>query len=342
MHTLVAGGAGYIGSHMVKQLLQAGHHVVTYDDLSSGHRDAVLGGELVDGNIRDTERLARTLREYEIDAVLHFAARIEVGESVRRPDLYYQTNVGGSRSLLDAMRAAGVGQLVFSSTAAVYGEPEDVPIPEDHPKRPGNPYGASKWMVERMLADEAAAFGLRSVALRYFNAAGADPEGELGERHDPETHLIPLVCQAAAGRRPAITVFGRDYPTPDGTCLRDYIHVHDLCSAHLTALEYLAAGGTTSAFNLGYGVGTSVQEIIDQVERVSGIRVPVEEGPRRAGDPARLVADASRAREVLGWRPAYDDLERIVADAWRWERAHFGGGVHVAPATGAGMAHAAT
>ena len=322
MRVLVAGGAGYIGSHMVKQLLASGHHVVTYDDLSSGHRDAVLGGVLVEGDIRDTERLAHTLAEFEVEAVMHFAARIDVGESVRRPDLYYQTNVLGSRSLLDAMQQADVDQLVFSSTAAVYGEPEAVPIAEDHPCQPTNQYGASKWMVERMLSDEASAFGLRSVALRYFNAAGADPEGELGERHDPETHLIPLVCQAASGRRSVISVFGRDYPTPDGTCIRDYIHVADLCNAHLRALEYLEQGGEGAAFNLGYGVGTSVQEIIDTVESVTGVRVPVEEGARRAGDPARLVADPARAREQLGWHPCHDDLRRIVADAWRWEREH--------------------
>lgn len=320
MRVLVTGGAGYIGSHMVKMLLGAGHGVVTYDDLSAGHRDAVVGGSLVEGDIRDTEHLAATLREHEIEAVMHFVARIDVGESVRRPDLYYGTNVVGTRCLLDAMAAAGIDRLVFSSTAAVYGEPEHAPIAEDHPKHPGSPYGASKWMAEQMLADEAAAFGLRSVSLRYFNAAGADPDGELGERHDPETHLVPLVCQAASGRRPSITVYGRDYATADGTCVRDYIHVHDLCSAHLRALEYLERGGETTAFNLGYGVGTSVQEIIDAVERVAGVEVDVEEGARRPGDSARLVADSTRAREILAWTPERADLDTIVADAWRWER----------------------
>lgn len=322
MRILVTGGAGYIGSHMVKTLLRAGHDAVVYDDLSAGHRDAVSGAGLVEGDIRDVGRLTETLRTRRIEAVMHFAARIDVGESVRRPDLYYQTNVHGSRCLLDAMRAAGVDRLVYSSTAAVYGEPETIPIPEDHPLRPTNPYGASKCMVERMLADEDAAFGLRSASLRYFNAAGADPEGELGERHDPETHLVPLACQAAAGRRASITVYGRDYPTPDGTCLRDYVHVQDLCAAHLKALEYLAGGGATDAFNLGYGHGTSVQEVIDSVRAVSGRALTVDDGPRRAGDPARLVADPARARRVLGWTPARADLGTIVADAWRWELEH--------------------
>lgn len=322
MRILVTGGAGYIGSHMVKTLLRAGHEVVAYDDLSAGHRDAVLSAELVEGDIRDVERITDTLRARRIEAVMHFAARIEVGESARRPDLYYHVNVHGSRCLLDATRAAGVDRLVYSSTAAVYGEPETIPIPEDHPLRPTNPYGASKWMVERMLADEDAAFGLRSASLRYFNAAGADPEGELGERHDPESHLVPLACQAASGRREAITVFGRDYPTPDGTCLRDYIHVQDLCAAHLEALEYLAGGGATDAFNLGYGLGVSVQEILDTVQKVSGRELTVQNGPRRPGDPAHLVADPARARRLLGWTPKRDDLETIVADAWRWEIEH--------------------
>lgn len=333
MRILVTGGAGYIGSHMVKTLLRAGHEVVAYDDLSSGYRDAVLGAELVEGDVRDVERVTATLRARRIEAVMHFAARIEVGESARRPDLYYHVNVHGSRCLLDALRAAGVERLVYSSSAAVYGEPETVPIAEDHPLRPTNPYGTSKCMVERMLADEDAAFGLRSVSLRYFNAAGADPEGELGERHDPETHLVPLACQAASGRREAITVYGRDYPTPDGTCLRDYIHVQDLCAAHLAALEYLADGGTTDAFNLGYGHGTSVQEIIDTVRAVSGRALTVEDGPRRPGDPARLIADPARARRVLGWTPNRDDLETIVADAWRWEIEH------LAPAAAPGAHH---
>lgn len=319
MRILVTGGAGYIGSHMVKALLQAGHEVVTYDNFSTGHRDAVLGGHVVEGDVRDTPRLEQTLRAHKIDAVIHFAARSLVGESVGYPDLYYRTNVGGTRALLDAMRAAGAEQIVFSSTAAVYGEPAYTPIPESHPKQPVNPYGATKAMVERMLADEAAAFGTRSVALRYFNAAGADPEGEIGERHDPETHLIPLACQAASGRRERIKVFGRAYPTPDGTCLRDYIHVTDLCAAHLRALEYLAAGGATDAFNLGYGRGVSVKQVLDTVERVSGVSLVVDEGKRREGDPVQLIADPRRAADALGWVPQRDDLKTIVADAWRWE-----------------------
>lgn len=320
MNVMVTGGAGYIGSHLVKALLRAGHHVVTYDDLSTGHRDAVVGGHLVEGDVRDTGRLAQTLREFDVEAVVHLAGRSGVGESIEHPDLYYSINVAGSGSVLDAMRTTGVHRLVFSSTVAVYGEPDPVPVTDDHPARPLHPYGITKWIAERMLADHAAAFGTRSVTLRYCNAAGVDPEGELGERHAPETHLVPLACRAASGRCASITVFGRDYPTPDGTCLRDYIHVEDLCSAHLRALEYLEAGGESAAFNLGYGRGVSVREVLDTVERLAGVRLEVEEGPRRRGDPARLVAEATRAREALGWRPRHDDLEKIVADAWRRER----------------------
>lgn len=321
MNVLVTGGAGYIGSHMVKMLARAGHTVVTWDDLSAGHRDAVLHGEFIQGDVREHERLAQTLHAHAIDAVMHFAARIEVAESVRAPGLYYDNNVGGSLALLAAMREAGVGRLVFSSTAAVYGEPESVPVTEDHPLRPANPYGASKAMVERMLTDLSAAGDLRAVSLRYFNAAGAEPEGELGERHDPETHLIPLACRAASGRLAAIGVFGRDYPTPDGTCIRDFVHVQDICSAHLAALDYLADGGETVALNLGTGEGASVQSVIDTVGQVTGRELRIEEGPRRPGDPARLVADPGRARELLGWTPRFSALEQVVADAWRWELA---------------------
>lgn len=319
MRVLVTGGGGYIGSHMVKLLARNGYEVVTYDDFSTGHRDAVIAGDTVEGDIRDYDRIVQTLRHYAIEAVIHFAARSLVGESLTAPDLYYRINICGSRTLLDAMRSAGVGTLVFSSTAAVYGEPATVPIDEDAPRAPVNPYGRSKHMVECMLGDEARAFGLRAVSLRYFNAAGADPEGELGERHDPETHLVPIACQAAAGRRRGITIFGRNYDTADGTCVRDYVHVADLCEAHLCALRYLAAGGASTAINVGYGCGASVQQVIEAVERVSGARITVEEGARRTGDPARLIAEPARAARVLGWAPKRDRLDEIVADAWRWE-----------------------
>jgi len=319
MRVLVTGGGGYIGSHMVKLLAGNGYDVVTYDDFSTGHRDAVVTGDIVVGDIRDRDRITETLRNHAIEAVIHFAARSLAGASLDAPDLYYQVNTCGSRALLDAMRSAGVDTLVFSSTAAVYGEPAAVPISEDAPKCPLNPYGSSKRMVECMLADQARAFGLRAISLRYFNAAGADPDGEVGERHDPETHLIPIACQAASGRRSAMTVFARDYDTADGTCVRDYVHVADLCDAHLCALRYLADGGAPTAVNVGYGRGASVQEVIDTVERVSGATIAVEEGMRRAGDPARLIADPARARQVLGWVPQRERLDEIVADAWRWE-----------------------
>ncbi|MEQ1767644.1 MAG: UDP-glucose 4-epimerase GalE [Methylotenera sp.] len=319
MKVLVVGGAGYIGSHMVKMLLANGHEVVTFDNLSGGHRDAVLGGKFVFGDLADTEALDKVFTEYKPQAVMHFASFIQVGESVRRPDIYYRNNFSNTLNLLDAMVTHGVKHFIFSSTAAVFGEPDYVPIDEAHPNRPVNPYGRSKWMVEQVLADYDLAFGLKSVCLRYFNAAGADPEGQLGERHDPETHLVPLILQAASGRRTEIQVFGRDYDTPDGTCVRDYIHIVDLCSAHLLALEYLVNGGGSERFNLGNGAGFSVQQVIDTVEKVTGRKVKVVDGPRRAGDPARLVADATRARAQLGWKPVFDDLEAIVAHAWAWE-----------------------
>ncbi len=316
---LVVGGGGYIGSHMVKMLARRGHDVATLDNFSTGYRDAVVAGRLIEGDLADRDGLDRTLREGAFDAVMHFASYIQVGESVREPGKYYRNNVFHTLNLLDAMVAHGVGQFIFSSTAAVFGEPQYVPIDEAHPRAPINPYGASKLMVERILADYDVAYGLRSVSLRYFNAAGADPEGELGERHDPETHLIPLVLQAAAGRRPAIQVFGTDYDTPDGTCIRDYIHIEDLCAAHLLALEKLAAGVPSAAYNLGNGTGFSVREVITTAERVTGRAIPVDVAPRRAGDPARLVADSRAARAALGWVPAHPDLDSIVAHAWAWE-----------------------
>jgi UDP-glucose 4-epimerase len=317
---LVVGGAGYIGSHMVKMLARAGHEPTTLDNLSTGYRDAVVAGRLVEGDLADRACLDRTFAAGGFEGVMHFASFIQVGESVRDPGKYYRNNVSHTLNLLDAMVAHGVPAFIFSSTAAVFGEPRYVPIDEAHPQAPINPYGASKLMVERMLADYERAHGLRSVALRYFNAAGADPEGALGERHDPETHLIPLVLQAAAGRRAAIQVYGTDYDTPDGTCIRDYIHVEDLCSAHLAALERLAAGAPGAAYNLGNGQGFSVREVIAAAERVTGVPIPVEYAPRRGGDPARLVADARAARAALGWAPRYPGLDTIVAHAWNWER----------------------
>lgn len=320
MKVLVVGGAGYIGSHMVKMLLFNGHEVLTFDNLSNGYRDAVLGGEFVHGDLADLAALDNVFHQYKPQAVMHFASFIQVGESLRRPDIYYRNNFSNTLNLLDTMVAYEVKHFIFSSTAAVFGEPNYVPIDEVHPNHPVNPYGRSKWMVEQILADYDYAFGLKSVCLRYFNAAGADPDGQLGERHDPETHLIPLILQAASGRRSEIHVFGRDYDTHDGTCVRDYIHIVDLCSAHLLALEYLARGGISEQFNLGNGEGFSVQQVIDTVERVTGRKVNVVDGPRRGGDPARLVADSTRARAKLGWKPVFTDLEAIVQHAWAWER----------------------
>lgn len=319
MNILVVGGAGYIGSHMVKMLLAAGHQVVTLDSLVGGYRDAVLGGEFVLGDLADTALLGDLFRQHRFDGVMHFASFIQVGESVREPAKYYRNNVTNTQNLLEAMVAHGVRNFIFSSTAAIFGEPRYTPIDEKHPAAPINPYGHSKLMVEQMLADFDSAYGLKSVCLRYFNAAGADPDGELGERHEPESHLIPLILQAASGRREAISVFGRDYPTADGTCIRDYIHIVDLCDAHMRALEQLAAGGESAAYNLGNGNGYSVQQVIDVAERVSGRSIKVIEAPRRAGDSAVLVADSTLARRVLGWQPRFGDLDAIVGHAWTWE-----------------------
>jgi UDP-glucose 4-epimerase len=332
MNILVVGGAGYIGSHMVKMLAERGHHVVVYDNLSTGFREAVPCAEFIKGDLADAEALRRALALTRPDAVMHFASCIQVGESVQRPDRYYLNNVANTINLLNAMVAQNVKHFIFSSTAAIFGEPEYLPIDEAHPAKPLNPYGKSKWMVEQALADYDRAFGLRSVCLRYFNAAGADPSGLLGERHEPETHLIPLVLQAAAGRRSHIQVFGRDYDTPDGTCIRDYIHVVDLCAAHLLALDRLAAGGDSACFNLGNGAGFSVQQVVDAAERVTGRPIPVRDATRRAGDPARLVADAARARTELGWQPRYADLAVIIEDAWRWERSMANLGARLASA----------
>lgn len=319
---LVIGGAGYIGSHMVKLLLRAGYRVTVLDDLSGGFRDAVPQGLLVEGSIADTNLLQGLFAQTRFAAVMHFASFIQVGESMTNPAKYYANNVASTLVLLDAMRHANVDKFIFSSTAAIYGDPAYSPIDELHPKQPINPYGRSKWMIEQVLDDYGSAYGFKSVCLRYFNAAGADPEGTLGERHQPETHLIPLILQAAAGRRAAISVFGSDYDTPDGTCIRDYIHVSDLCDAHLLALRHLLDGKESLRLNLGNGQGFSVSEVIAAVRRVTGRDFAVKQEPRRAGDPPRLVADARQARAALGWQPNFAELDGIIADAWRWEQQH--------------------
>ncbi len=322
-NVLVAGGAGYIGSHACKALAEAGYTPVAYDNLSFGHSAAVRWGPLVEGDIADVELVRKTIRDHRIGAVMHFAAFTYVGESMTEPQKYLRNNVVNALALLDAMRAEGVGRIVFSSTCATYGTPQAVPIAEDHPQEPINPYGDSKLMVEKALRWYGEAYGLGWMALRYFNAAGADPLGRIGEDHQPETHLIPLVIAAALGRRPAIDVFGTDYPTPDGTAIRDYIHVDDLAQAHVKALAHLEAGGPSTALNLGTGRGYSVREVIAAVERIGGRPVPVREAPRRAGDPPGLVAAPALAERLLDWR-AGADLDRIVETAWNWHLATAG------------------
>ena len=323
MNLLVVGGAGYIGSHMVKLLASLSHEVTVYDNLSGGYRDAVVDGKLVEGDLADRHSIEQLFDAERFDAVMHFASFIDVGESVRDPARYYRNNFTHTQNLLDAMVSHGIEHLVFSSSAAVFGEPEYSPIDDYHPKRPINPYGKSKLMVEQMLEDYDKAYGLKSVALRYFNAAGADVDGELGERHDPETHLVPLVLQAASGRRESISIFGNDYQTADGTCVRDYIHVQDLCDAHILALDYLRASGASAQFNLGNGQGFSVKQVIDCASEVTGMSIRTKIEQRRPGDPAVLVADASRARSELGWQPDLSSLERVIGTAWQWEQSFF-------------------
>ena len=320
MNILIIGGAGYIGSHMVKRLLASRHAVTILDNLSMGYRDAVLGGEFIQGDIGDRTLLDKIFFEHKFDAVLHFASFIQVGESVKKPDIYYQNNLSNTINLLNAMTAGGVKHFIFSSTAAIFGEPSYTPIDEAHPKLAINPYGRSKWMVEQILEDYDHAYGLKSVCLRYFNAAGADPDGDLGERHEPETHLIPILLQVASGRRERASVFGTDYPTPDGTCIRDYIHVMDLCDAHISALSYLRDHKLSGRFNLGNGNGFSVAQVIDAVESVTKKSLSIDYVERRLGDPAILVADATLARSTLGWHPQYNDLETIVRHAWNFEQ----------------------
>jgi len=318
MKVLVTGGAGYIGSHTCKCLASAGHVPVVFDDLSQGHEWAVKWGPLERGSLNDSARVAEALAHHQVNAVVHFAASALVGESMTNPGKYFRNNALGTFTLLEAMQAAGVGTIVFSSTCATYGDPVRIPIDETHPQVPVNPYGESKLMVEKMLRWYGEAHGLRWIALRYFNAAGADPDGEIGEDHDPESHLIPLVIGGTLGTRPPVKVFGTDYPTPDGTAVRDYIHVVDLADAHLRALDRLGAGTPSQAINLGTGRGHSVREVIDTVTRASGKTAPFAVAPRRPGDPPELIADPSRARDVLGWTPRYPELGTIVAHAWKW------------------------
>jgi UDP-glucose 4-epimerase len=320
---LVTGGAGYIGSHAVLQLKQAGYNVVVLDNLVYGHRDIVeqvLQVEFVEGDTNDRPLLDQLFARYPIAAVMHFAAYAYVGESVQDPDKYYRNNVIGTLTLLEAMLAANVKQFVFSSTCATYGVPKTVPIPEDHPQNPINPYGMTKLMVEHILSDFDGAYGLKSVCFRYFNAAGADPAGQLGEDHQPETHLIPLVLQTALGLRESVAVFGTDYPTDDGTCIRDYIHVTDLASAHVLGLEYLLKGGQSDRFNLGNGSGFSVKDVIETARRVTGREIKVVEQDRRPGDPPALIGSAEKARTILGWQPQYGDLNEIIRHAWSWHQ----------------------
>ena len=321
MNVLVVGGAGYIGSHAVRQLMDAGHNVTVYDNLSRGHRRAVPDGMLVEGDLGDRDRVYSTLKEKKIDAVMHFAAFAQVNESVRDPALYYRNNVIAAIELLDAMREANVSKIVFSSTTATYGEPDVVPIPETTPQEPINPYGFTKLVFEKALADYASAYGFAYAALRYFNAAGARPDGTIGEDHDPETHLIPIILEVAMGQREKITIFGDDYPTPDGTCIRDYIHIDDLGDAHLRALDRLESGKGICV-NLGTGRGTSVREIVDACREVTGHPIPEVMGERRAGDPPELIADARMAQQVLGWQPQYTDVKSIIETAWNWHKSH--------------------
>jgi UDP-glucose 4-epimerase len=326
---LVTGGAGYIGSHAVKALARAGFTVVVYDNLRAGHRAAIdaIAAErpgrvtLTQGDIRDTERLAETLRQSGAKAVMHFAALLSVGDSVTDPVGYYNNNVGGTLSVFDAMVAAGVRHLIFSSTAAVFGDPIETPITEDHPKMPINAYGETKLAIERALPHFERAYGVRSIALRYFNASGADPDGVLGEDHDPEIHVVPRAIDAALGRA-SFAIYGDDYDTPDGTCLRDFIHVADLASAHVLALQSLVAGGSSTSYNLGNGQPISVRDVVDAVERVTDRKVPYTVAPRRPGDPAVLFASSDRIKRELGWRPQYERIDTIVETAWRWREAH--------------------
>ena len=323
MRILVLGGAGYIGSHTSLELIRAGYEVVIADNLVTGYRSAIPdGAKFYEGDLRDRAFLDRLFTEEKIDAVIHFAAYSLVGESVTNPLKYYDNNLCGTKVLLDAMVEHGIGRIVFSSTAATYGEPKRIPILEDDPTCPTNPYGETKLAMEKMFKWTGAAHGIKFVSLRYFNACGADESGSIGEAHNPESHLIPLILQVPNGKREAISIFGTDYDTPDGTCIRDYIHVTDLASAHILAVEYLLRGGESDVFNLGNGIGYSVREVIETARRITGHPIPAIEVERRAGDPARLVASSDKAKTVLGWNPTHDSLEEIIASAWNWHKSH--------------------
>lgn len=318
MAILVCGGAGYIGSHINKQLHKEGYETIVFDNLIYGHKEAVKWGKLVVGDLKNVDEIESVFKNNQIDAVFHFAAYAYVGESVDHPEKYYYNNVANTLNLLHVMMKYGCNKIIFSSTCATYGEPEKVPITEDMPQNPINPYGATKLMVERIFQDYHKAYGLQYVVLRYFNAAGADPDGEIGESHNPETHIIPLVLDAASGKRPDIKVFGTDYDTPDGSCIRDYIHVYDLATAHLLALHHLEAGKESQFFNLGNEKGTSVLEVVNSVKQVTGRDFKVTLTVRRPGDPAKLVGSSQRAQKILGWKPIYGDIDVIVKHAWKW------------------------
>lgn len=319
---LVTGGAGYIGSHTVKLLTERGYQTITFDNMELGHPEAVVAGIIVKGDLADREKLDKTFREFPIDAVMHFAAYASVGDSVANPDKYFRNNIGNGLNLLDAMRKHGVKKFIFSSSAATYGEPKHIPIEEDHPQNPANPYGESKLMFEKILKWYDVAYGIKSISLRYFNAAGADPDGKIGEDHNPEEHLIPIVLEVALGKRDKVRVFGTDWDTPDRTCIRDYIHVTDLADAHILALRALEEGAQTTAYNLGNGNGHSVMQVIRTAEEVTGRKITWEPAPRRPGDPARLVASSDRIKKELGWKPKYPELSAIIETAWRWHSSH--------------------
>ena len=319
MAVLICGGAGYIGSHVNKQLYKKGYETIVFDNLTYGHREAVKWGYFEQGDLKNIRDIEHVFQSYRIDAVFHFAAFAYVGESVQEPEKYYYNNVVNTLNLLKVMMKYGCHRIIFSSPCATYGEPERLPITEDMLQRPINPYGATKLMVERILRDYAV-YGLEFVVLRYFNAAGADPEGEIGESHDPETHIIPLILDVVKGKRTEFKIFGTDYDTDDGSCVRDYIHVYDLATAHLLALQYLEAEGKSDFFNLGNEKGTSVLEVVEAVKRVTGRELKVVYADRRPGDPAKLVGSSKKAQKVLGWKPMYGDIDRIVGHAWKWHK----------------------
>ena len=318
MSISICGGAGYIGSHINKQLNLEGYDTIVFDNLVYGHREAVKWGEPVVGDLKNISDLETVFENHHFDAVFHFAAYAYVGESVQHPEKYYYNNVVNTLNLLKVMREHGCSKIIFSSTCATYGEPDHVPITEDMPQNPINPYGMTKLTVERIFKDYAAAYGLRFAVLRYFNAAGADPDGEIGESHDPETHVIPLILDAASGKRDSFKVFGTDYDTPDGSCIRDYIHVTDLVDAHILALHYLENDGESDFFNLGNAIGTSVLEVVDSAKRITGKDFSVIKSPRRPGDPAKLVGSSEKAQRILGWKPKYGDIDTIISHAWKW------------------------